>query len=74
MRCTEKKQKKKHFFKKILLKSRDLTGVRMEKSRFSVKLCETSVRVDGSDVAVTFRLSLQRDEESYERVNIILKH
>lgn len=34
------------------------TEVRMEKGWFSVKLCEPSVGVDGSDGAVTFRLSL----------------
>lgn len=55
------------------------TGVRMEKSRASVKLCEASVGVDRSDVTVTFRLNLwpqeqteaKRDTTRWEKVNII---
>lgn len=59
-----------------------LTGVRMEKSRASVKLCEASVGVDCSDVTVTFRLNLwpqeqmevKRDTTRWEKAINNLKH
>lgn len=35
----------------------------MEKNRISVKLCESSVGVNCSDVSVTFRLNLWQQEK-----------
>lgn len=73
------------FFKKILQKRWDLcelTGVRMEKSRVSVKLCEAGIGVDSSDMTVTFRLILlplkqrqtKRSTERCKRVKTLFWH
>lgn len=58
------------------LKRRDLcelTGVRMEKSWISVKLCEASIGIDCSDKTMTFRLSLQSQNKPRDKFSIIFK-